>query len=113
MRPIDILINVIYEFSNNGYKIEGENQLIDIIYELIQKGIDIPYRNWTICHNGVTSQNLLNDIHKLKFFKLITEDEKGISITLENEEFINNVVNERNKELIANIVKKIPSLLKK
>ena len=112
MRSVDILINICNEISNNGHSIENENKLIDFIYELTQNGIEIPSYNWTLSYGGITSQELKNDIHKLKFFKIIEQKSNKIGLVENNIDKVKNILNELDSNYKDKINNKINEILK-
>lgn len=98
MRSIDVLINICEVLSNNGNIIRNESELIDFIYELKQKDIKFPSYNWTFSYGGITSPELKNDIKKLKFFKIIEEQNDKIIIVEKNKKRVEKILKELNQE---------------
>lgn len=102
----------IYQLCNIKKKKISFNELVDTVYELIDKGIKFPmYNNWTIVSDGATCENLYYDINELLFFKKISKDKDGnILIPKEEKNWFETIVIELNKhkpKVLEKIVKNL------
>lgn len=103
---------VIYQLCNIKRKKTSSNKLIEIVYDLIQKGIKFPmYNNWTIVAGGITCENLLNDINELLVLAVIKEDKNGgICIPKEEKNWFETSIIELNKREPKTLEKIIKTL---